>query len=147
MSFGFFVGTAITIASTPKCQAQEVYGIATLKSYHEDRSHGYNEHNLGVGLQLQVHEDLAFMAGEYKNSFFHQSNYIGIMYTPFHRDNWSMGGLLGDVTGYDPDNLKRPQWAAVPLVVYKQDGWLVNVPFVPPLRKQGIVAVQVGLKF
>src|SRR5258708_40082255 len=69
------------------------------------------------------------------------------MYTPFHRDNWSMGGLLGDVTGYDPDNLKRPQWAAVPLVVYKQDGWLVNVPFVPPFRKQGIVAVQVGLKF
>lgn len=144
---GFILALSLTLLFSPKCQAQELYAIATVKSYHQDRQHHYYEKNLGVGLQLQLNEDVAFAAGEYKNSFTHKSEYYGVLYTPFHRSNWSMGGLFVEVNGYEFNSLKKFLPVAVPLVVYQKDKLIINIPFVPPFRKQGIVAVQMGWKF
>jgi hypothetical protein len=138
----------ICACCTP-AQAQEgnLYLITTLKSLHENRDHGYNEKNLGIGIQYNLSQDLRLLAGEYKNSFFNKSNYFGIAWLPFHRDNFSAGFLIGEVSGYVFSNLSKYSFIAIPEVTWENGRYLVNIVFVPPVQKAGVVAVQIGVSF
>lgn len=125
----------------------DIYIVGTLKSYHENRKHNYNENNYGIGIQYGLSEDWRLVLGEYKNSFDNKSKYYGAMWLPFHRNAFNAGLLLVNVNGYDGDSLSKYTPVAVPVVTWEKDRFLVNVVFVPPVQKAGIIAVQVGVSF
>lgn len=137
------IGTLIGIALARHCSAGELYVVSTVKSYHQDRQHGYNEKNGGIGLELHINEDVRLIVGEYKNSFYHKSEYAGVAYMPFHRWNLSVGALVLEVSGYNKD-LKQFSLIAIPAISYNRDLFEVNIVVAPPIFKMGMVGVQVG---
>lgn len=136
LCFMFFVGTQT-------CRAGELYIVSTVKSYHQDRAHKYNEKNAGVGLELHINDDVRLIVGEYRNSFYHKSEYVGVAYMPFHRWNLSAGALILEVNGYDV-SLKKFTLVAIPAVSYQKDRFEVNLVVAPPIFKMGLVGVQLG---
>lgn len=137
----FVIGMGI---ESKKCQAQEIYLVGTAKSYHQDRSHRYNEKNSGIGLELKLNEDVRLVVGEYKNSFYNKSNYVGLGYLPFHRSNWSAGFLTVAVSGYDFSDTRNFLLVAVPIVSYQQGRFIINSVIIPPIFNMGMIAVQFG---
>ena len=138
-AFGYFV-------ALHDCKAQELYTIATVKSYHQDRSAGYNEKNMGIGLELHLNSDWKTIVGEYKNSFTHKSIYYGVAWMPFHRGDVSAGLLAVNVSGY-LQPLSKYAFGAIPIVEWKLQQVLLNVVFIPPIRNEGLIACQIGWRF
>lgn len=140
------IGLAFSI---PHSNADEgkTYLVGTLKSYHEDRAHRYNEKNLGIGLEHHLTSDVRVIVGEYKNSFYNKSEYYGIAYLPFHRANVSAGALLVKVSGYDLESPKRFLPVAVPVISYEKERVILNFIIIPPFRKMGVIGFQGGFRF
>lgn len=126
-----------------KGHAGELYVVSTVKSYHQDREHHYNEKNGGIGLELHINDDVRLIVGEYKNSFYHKSEYVGVAYMPFHRWNLSAGALMLEVSGYDIP-LKKFTLVAIPAISYNNGPFEANIVVAPPIFKMGLVGVQLG---
>ena len=75
--------------------------VATLASYHFDRSKEYNESNLGLGIEQKLNSEWSISAGFFRNSFNRHTNYVFAGYTPLHFDSWRVGAVIGGVTGYE----------------------------------------------
>lgn len=134
-------------AASSGCKAGELYVVSTAKSYHQDRQHGYNEKNLGIGLELHINEDMRLVAGEYKNSFYNKSKYFGAAWLPFHRWDLSAGALFLEVNGYDLIKPKKFDLIAIPAVSYNKRNLEINLVAAPPLFKMGFIGLQLGWKF
>src|ERR1700693_6003509 len=119
---------------------EELYVVGTLKSYHQDRAHHYNERNLGAGVEYHVNQDFRLVGEEYKNSFYKRSSYYGVAYLPFHRGDFSAGFLGVEVNGYEG----HYSAVAIPVVSYGRGRFLANFIIIPPLRNMGVIAVQMG---
>lgn len=141
-----FLACACCGAPSAKAAEGDVYAIGTIRSLHENREHGYNEKNLGVGLQYNASQDWRLVVGEYKNSFSHKSTYFGVAWLPFHRNNFNAGFLIGGVNGY-VNPLSKYSFIAIPEVTWESGRFLVNMVFVPPVQKAGVIAFQVGVTF
>ena len=89
----------ITLASCHPARADQ-YVIGNLSARHWDRSHNFNEHNYGLGLEETFLGDLAGHVGLYRNSLNKDSVYALVSYTPVHFKAVSAGIIGGAVTGY-----------------------------------------------
>lgn len=101
--------------------------VFTTTSYHFNRDKGYNERNLGVGLEYRLSDEWAIAGGFYRNSFYRHSNYVMGAYTPFEMGGWRAGGLFGIVTGYD----SGPTPVALGLVTKGWGRFGINIVAVP----------------
>lgn len=128
--------------------AEGLWLTAAMKSYHMDRSAHYNEKNYGIGLEYQYIKDLAFVAGEYKNSFFNKSTYYGVLYTPFSAGPFKAGVLAGEISGYILREPHRFGFVAAPMIVWEGKCYGANLLFVPPLGNgTGVFGLQLKAKF
>ena len=123
-----------------------LYAIATIHSWHQDRSKGYNEQNYGAGVEWHFDSTWSANIGEYRNSFRHHSAYYGVAFMPFHEGGWSAGLRIQEVSGYTQP-LTKFQLIAVPQVSFSYEKVLVNAVFVPPVFNAGILAIQLGWRF
>lgn len=80
--------------------AAETWVTVGIASYHFDRSAGYNERNIGVGIEHDFNSDHAVSAGAYRNSINRVSRYALYRWTPIHVGHVRIGVLAGAVDGY-----------------------------------------------
>jgi len=79
----------------------EDYVVATLASYHFNRSKDYNERNYGLGFERTYEDNWRGHAGAYKNSLDRTTAYVLTSYTPWRWGEWHAGGAAGLGTGYN----------------------------------------------
>lgn len=132
---GFLIGGSCTYA------IGQTYGVATLKSYHFDRSKNYNEHNLGFGLEHSFRPDFALSAGYWQNSRDRHTNYVLAGITPWQVFGWRLGAAIGGATGYDCGNAVCPVGALLATRDWGRFG--VNVAGLPTVG----VALQAKWRF
>ena len=145
---GLIFGIVIGMIACPRAKAVEVYSVTTVRSYHTDRSAGYNENNLGVGLEVKLNSTWAVVGGEYKNSFRNISHYYGLAITPFDSGHWHAGILVATVSGYDSSDIHTFQPVIIPLVTYERNNWGINSVIAPPLfGRSGVAGFQLKFKF
>ena len=90
-------------------EPQSIGVVGTGLSHHivERTNPPYNEINNGVGLRLNLDNDVSVQGGFFDNSYNKQSNYAIIDYSPYkllkQNDCGSIdvGGFLGAATGYE----------------------------------------------
>jgi len=80
--------------------AGDTWIACSVRSYHVDRTRGYNERNLGCGLEHGVARDTRLVAGAYRNSLFKTSTYAGALWMPLSLGPASVGLIGGVVNGY-----------------------------------------------
>jgi len=101
--------------------------VLTAASYHENRERGYNERNLGLGLEVPMREDVRAIGGTYRNSHDRQSWYAGGQWTPIKLGGLSIGAAAVAASGYEDNRLSL---FAAPMVSYEARGWGINLtPF------------------
>jgi len=136
-----YVACVLTIAAVgflASCFAQ-TYVTATLGSLHLDRSHQYNEKNLGLGIEHVVQGDLRAHAGFYRNSFYTNTTYLMASYTPLTVWGAKLGPVGGVGTGYSKSG-PVPLFGLAVLIEDKRGG--VNIIINP-----AAIAMQVKLGF
>lgn len=141
------LGIVLGIIST-RVKAEGLWLTMAVKSYHMDRSAGYNEKNYGVGLEYQFNPDISVVAGEYKNSFFNKSTYYGVLYTPFVAGPVKVGILAGEISGYILKDPRAYGPIAVPTIVWEGERFGANLVVVPPMGNgTGVFGLQLKVRF
>ena len=130
-----FVLLALVLASPAMA---ETWLTATVTSWHTDREAGYNERNLGAGLQHAVSPDLRLIAGHYRNSLDRPSNYVGVHWFAVRWGSWAFGAQGGTVTGYNAGSRWSP--LLLPVLTYERRWWGVDIPAVA-YGGEGVITV------
>lgn len=107
----------------------DISAVATLRSYHTDRTKNYNERNWGVGFEKAFTPEWRGMAGGYANSDYGASFYIGGAYLPWRAGSAHLGFAGGIVTGYN--NFVVPFIAPEAAIEFRHFG--INVFAIPKI--------------
>jgi len=110
-------------------------------------NHNFNERPLGAALRLEK-DDFAIQAGAYRNSFYKDTVYSGVDWSPLHYNlggcfNLDAGLYAGGATGY--------KYAITPMagvqVAIKCENIFVRVRAMPDpfYKSKGFAAVEFGL--
>lgn len=127
----------------PWTRGHDVWLSVMTRSYHADRSAGYNERNWGVGIEYGFASDWRVVAGTYENSVFRRSNYAGVHWAPFQ---W-FGGIAGAVSGY-PGYEYRWGPMVAPVLSWERGRAGVNVIALPNFGEvSAVVTLQINGKF
>jgi len=78
----------------------EWWGQASLYSRHFNTTEKFNERNYGAGIEYVFNQDNSIFAGQYRNSEYHNSNYMGYAFTPYGWQGLRAGIMVGLVNGY-----------------------------------------------
>ena len=133
---------SVGLSVSAPCFGVDPWVSVMTRSYHNDRTQGYNEKNWGLGIEQDIYKGWRFSVGTYRNSFSRRSTYIGGLYTPIHFGNnsqWSFGGTLGLVSGYKGGVLPY----AAPVLTWEGKKVGVNILSIPG----AVTAIQVKAKF
>lgn len=117
-----------------------------LRSFHTDRTAGYNESNLGFGLDCRLAARWDFVVGQYRNSLHETTRYVGVDYTPWRSGRWQVGVRTALATGYADEAQVMP----IPIAKYRGELWgagFVVVPPIPGLTKEGVLGFWVSRRF
>ena len=111
-------------------------------SIHSGQS-SYNEQNFGLAYRYQKSEDVSYQLGYYVNSYYNDTFYASVNYTPFHYENVSVGAFGGVGTGYE-----LPIMAGFMAKVEFED-FNITVRAVPKVSAgtDSVVAIEFGIKF
>jgi hypothetical protein len=122
-----------------------------LRSYHLDRSAGFNENNRGFGAEYDVNPNTKIAGGHFQNSVNHDSRYLGaaLMGQPFDSvPGLKMGGLLGLIDGYPLVNKGGVFPMAAPMASYEGKNFGVNVLALPKVGNiSPVVAAMLKARF
>jgi hypothetical protein len=124
---------------------------AGLRSYHTDRSAGYNEDNRGFGAEYDVSPIVKLATGAFRNSIDKTSDYLGaaLLGTPFSSlPELRAGTLLGAINGY-PD-MRHGSWfpMAIPMLSYEGKNFGTNVMALPKIGDiSPVIAAQMKFRF
>ena len=110
-------------------------------------NHDFNERNYGAALRLEK-DNFAIQAGAYRNSFYKDTIYSGVDWSPLHYDlggcfKLNAGLYAGGATGY--------KYVVTPIVgvqaAVKCDNVFVRVRAMPDpfFQSKGVFAVEFGL--
>lgn len=146
--FLFLIAVVATPTYGAETEPSRLWVTPGALSYHFNRNQGYNERNLGIGLEYRTSGNTSIALGQYENSVDRLSRYALLAYTPWHpTKHIKIGALIGVVNGYrDGDNLS-PVLLPVVAVEFKHVG--ANISVVPPVKDKigGAVAVQFKFRF
>lgn len=117
-------------------------------SYHFDRNRDFNSVNYGFGAEYQFSSVASLTAGTYRNSHFHQSNYIGAYWQPVAIGPIHIGVVAGGFNGYS--NTNHGGWFPAVLPALSLEGDLLgfNLLLIPtiPNRVAGSLSLQMKIK-
>ena len=107
------------------CHAQ-TWVAATITSYHFERR-GYNENNLGLGVENHWTPEFRSAIGFYRNSYYRETFYVMGVWMPLQASPWSAGISTGIATGYR----HYPAFVMIPTVSYEKDRHGFNLGITP----------------
>jgi hypothetical protein len=148
MWLGVLVSVIVVVAigKFNKAKADE-WWTATVRSYHMERK-GYEESNLGLGLETDLSQRTRLALGFYRNSERRDSVYGAVVYCPVsvRWGNWRGCGMAGAVTGYN--DTVAPLAGAV--LSYEGREWGMNLLLLPNKKgdlTEGVAALQIKRRF
>jgi hypothetical protein len=146
---GFFIWAAIIAGVGLGAKALSADWLtATVRSHHMERGKGYEEQNMGVGIEADLSPRTRLALGFYRNSERRDSLYGAFVYCPVsvRWGNWRGCGMAGAVTGYN-DTIAP---LAGLVLSYEGKEWGANVLALPNKRgdlSAGVLAFQVKHKW
>jgi hypothetical protein len=142
---GFFIWAAIIAGVGLGAKALSADWLtATVRSHHMERGKGYEEQNMGLGIETDLSPRTRLALGFYRNSERRDSLYGAFVYCPVsvRWGNWRGCGMAGGVTGYN--DTVAPLAGAV--LSYEGKVWGANLLILPNKRgdfTEGVIAFQV----
>lgn len=135
--------TASAPATSEAAYQNEVWVNVGGFSRHFHRDRGYNENNIGLGVELRTSPELSFMAGAYDNSVRKTTTYAAVNWQPWNVGPFKVGGTLGLMNGYPSLAKGGVFFAAMPMASWEGKRYGVNVGIIPSIGKvDGAVIVQ-----
>jgi hypothetical protein len=118
-----------------------------LLSYHFDQSKNFNAVNYGFGGEYKFSSVASFTAGTFRNSNYHQSNYIGAYWQPIAIGPVKIGMVAGGFNGYSSNN--NGGWFPAVLPAFTVEGGRVgfNVILIPTIGDRVSGSLSLQLKF
>lgn len=119
-----------------------------LLSYHFDQSQNFNAVNYGFGGEYQFSSVASLTAGTFRNSHYHQSNYLGMYWQPLAIGPVKMGVVAGGFNGYSSNNNGGWFPAVLPAFTIEGDWVGLNLLVIPTIgdRVSGSLSFQVKFK-
>lgn len=119
-----------------------------LLSYHFDQSKDFNAANYGFGGEYRFSSVASVTVGTYRNSNYHQSNYIGAYWQPIAIGPVNMGLVAGGFNGYSATNNGGWFPAVLPAFTFEGDWVGLNLMVIPtiPNRVSGSLSFQLKFK-
>jgi len=116
-------------------------------SRHFASNKGYNENNLGLGLEYRTSPEIAYMAGAYYNSVRKTTSYAAVNWQPWQLGPVKLGAALGVMNGYPSLADGGSFFAALPLATVEGRHFGINVGVVPSMGKvDGALIIQFKLR-
>lgn len=116
-------------------------------SRHFHRNAGYNENNLGVGVEYRTGPEISYMVGSYYNSVRKNTTYAAVNWQPWTMGPFKIGAAVGLMNGYPAMNRGGNFFAALPLASYEGRRFGLNIGLIPPIKNvDGAVIVQFKLR-
>jgi hypothetical protein len=146
---GFFIWAAIIAGVGLGAKALSADWLtATVRSHHMERGKGYEEQNMGLGVETDVSQRIRLALGFYRNSERRDSLYGAVVYCPVsvRWGNWRGCGMAGAVTGYN--DTVAPLAGAV--LSYEGREWGMNLLLLPNKKgdlTEGVAALQIKRRF
>jgi hypothetical protein len=117
-------------------------------SYHFANRDMLNQTHPGLGLEYHLSDELALVAGGYKNSNYHWSQYAGANWMPLQYGAFKLGATAQIANHYDQANNGGIFAFAAPTLSVTTHKVGVNVYVIPTIAKvTGAVAVQFKFQF
>ena len=117
-------------------------------SYHFDTSKNLNNHNQGLGVEVEVSDSYSLTAGVFENSDRATSRYLGAYVMPYRSGALKAGLAVGVFNGYP--QMREGRWfpAAIPTLAIEGPRVGLNVSFVPKVgdHVQSALAFQIKFK-
>jgi len=116
-------------------------------SRHFARDKGYNESNLGLGVEYRTNAELSYMAGAYYNSMRKTTYYAAVNWQPLSIGPWKLGASAGVMNGYPAVAKGGTFFAALPMATWEGSRFGVNLGLIPSIGKvDGAVVIQFKLR-
>ena len=116
-------------------------------SRHFARDKGYNESNLGLGVEYRTSTELSYMAGAYYNSMRKTTYYAAVNWQPLSIGPWKLGASAGVMNGYPAVAKGGTFFAALPMATWEGARFGVNLGLIPSIGKvDGAVVIQFKLR-
>lgn len=116
-------------------------------SSHVNRDKGYNEDNVGMGVEYQLQPDVALMAGAFNNSLRQTTSYAAVNWLPLSLGGWKLGAVAGVMNGYPAIENGGAFLAALPMASYEGRRFGVNLGLIPTIdRVDGALFIQLKLR-
>jgi len=157
-AIAFLIGMTLAAILCPRACAG-TWVVATVGSYHFDRTNEHNERNLGIGIEQDIARDTRFVAGRVKNSEWHYSNYLGAAFDPIRiTEHLRFGAMVGVINGYS----NEVRWTAdkgsndshdayfpiiVPRASYEISSVGGNLLYMPRSQNRGVLVLQLKFMF
>jgi hypothetical protein len=121
---------------------------AGMLSYHVDRSAGYNNANLGLGVEYRFASTASLTAGRFYNSDRDYSNYAGMYWQPLAVGPIKAGAVVGGFNGYPTTNHGGWFAAALPALTIEGRRLGANLFIIPTIgnRVHGALSLQLKWK-
>jgi hypothetical protein len=130
-------------AEAPDKETSEIWVNLGGFSRHFARNKGYNESNLGLGVEYRTSPEVSFMAGTYYNSVRKTTSYAAVNWQPWTMGPWKLGASVGVMNGYPAVARGGTFFAALPMATYEGQRFGVNLGLIPTVGKvDGAVVVQ-----
>ena len=138
--------SATTLNLTPVSTSQLWLNVGGF-SRHFHRDAGYNENNLGIGIEYRTSPELSYMAGSYYNSVRKNTAYAAVNWQPWMVGPFKLGAAVGLMNGYPAMNRGGHFFAALPMATYEGERFGLNVGLIPSIKNvDGAVIVQFKLR-
>lgn len=118
-----------------------------LLSYHFDQSQDFNAVNYGFGGEYRFSSVASVTVGTYRNSNYHQSNYIGAYWQPIAIGPVNMGLVAGGFNGYSATNNGGWFPAVLPAFTIEGDWVGLNLMVIPTIPNRASGSLSFQLKF
>jgi hypothetical protein len=116
-------------------------------SRHFSRDAGFNESNLGLGVEYRTNPEVSYMAGAYYNSVRKTTSYLAVNWQPFSFGDLRVGAALGLMNGYPSQAKGGAFFAALPLASWEGKRFGINFGLIPSIGDiEGAVIVQFKVK-
>ena len=118
-----------------------------LASYHFDQGKDFNAANYGFGAEYRFSSVASVTVGTFRNSNYHQSNYIGAYWQPIAIGPVNIGVVAGGFNGYSSNN--NGGWFPAVLPAFTIEGkWVgLNLIVIPTIGDRVSGSLSFQLKF
>lgn len=136
-----------TMPESSPMQSHALWVNAGFISHHLQNDSRFNDRNGGFGLEWELKPGYSFTAGQFDNSNFATSRYVGAYLMPLQWGPVRLGVAAGGSNGYP--TYKGGGWfaAAIPALSIERERWGLNVLYVPPIIPEVASVVSFQIKF